>query len=519
MAGKIIQTGRDLFAAKQAAGEPLVIDRFVLADITGINENDPINDAEALPASADIVFQGAVTASGYIDPEKVVYSLLLDSSIGDFSFNWVGIQADDGTLIAVDYVPSQTKIKTTGTTRGNNLSRNFLISYVDAQSITAINLPAATWQIDFTQRLKIIDDNERLSNYDIYGRACFIGDGFLIYDSAGTFKGRVGVAYVAGIRIDAIAEFDAEPVTLPMDVWLDVSLDQDVNGVKGKAVIVFNNATQNDYTDSLGNNHFLQRVATLTGSRAVIDRRNQLIPNLHLIDWFYHPDNKPTLQDLGFNGDANANVYTHPTQSPIILSTLAPEVLSGISVNNLGHVQSVNKKALTLGDLGFTGSLNANNYSHPTQSDINLTTSAAQVLSAINVNTAGHVQSVGLKTLLIGDLGGVSTSALSSALSGKMDNSEFVFSHGGSPISLSSITYPDGSREQMGTSLVSAQGSTVVTLPFAYTTAIENIQVSIRSNSTSHFENLHVLESGLGQIIIRNNMPSAYWIFWRVYGK
>jgi len=66
----------------------------------------------------------------------------------------MGLQTDDGRLIAVAYVPLQPKIKTSQTTRGNNLARNMMISYVDAKNIVNITIPAETWQYDNSDQFK-----------------------------------------------------------------------------------------------------------------------------------------------------------------------------------------------------------------------------------------------------------------------------------------------------------------------------------------------------------------------------
>lgn len=62
---------------------------------------------------------------------------------------------------------------------------------------------------------------------------------------------------------------------------------------------------------------------------------------------------------------SGAGSYTHPTQSAINFSTTGAEVVSDITVNTEGHTVSVNKRTLTLLDLNFTGDSNANNYTHP----------------------------------------------------------------------------------------------------------------------------------------------------------
>ena len=123
----ITNAGAAKIAAVQGASGVLSVDRFMLANIAGLVDTDPVNPLEATPIGGDQVYVGAVTQSGYVNPDSVVYSLHLDTSVGDFDFNWMALLADDDTLMAVQYFPSASKIATAGPVPGNNLTRNFLM--------------------------------------------------------------------------------------------------------------------------------------------------------------------------------------------------------------------------------------------------------------------------------------------------------------------------------------------------------------------------------------------------------
>ena len=69
--GILTNAGRDLFAAKQGAGLPLVIDRFLLANIPGLDPLTAANPNEALPVVGNRVAELAVTNSGYVNADKV----------------------------------------------------------------------------------------------------------------------------------------------------------------------------------------------------------------------------------------------------------------------------------------------------------------------------------------------------------------------------------------------------------------------------------------------------------------
>ncbi len=109
-------------------------------------------------------------------------------------------------------------------TQGNNLTRNFLLEFSGARELTQITVEAAVWQLDFTVRLKGIDERERLSNRDIYGRAAFLDDGWLLTNTGGAYRFEAGRGYVEGIRAALQEPTPLVPAVTPCEVWLDVSM-------------------------------------------------------------------------------------------------------------------------------------------------------------------------------------------------------------------------------------------------------------------------------------------------------
>lgn len=280
--GAIVNTGQAYIASKTANAQPVIISGFVLANISGLNPADPVDLNETMPASGDIVYEAAVTQQGYINGDSVIYSLLLGSSVGDFDFNWIGLKADDDSLFAVAYSPTIQKRKTTTGLTGNNISRNFAIEFADAQSATNITIEASTWQIDFTGRLNDTNELTRQHSNNIYGNQAFYGDGWQVHYTGGAHKIKAGVGYVGGIRIVNASEQTINPSPLPTKVWLEVYIDGDLNGITTHADVIINNSTQSDYVDSLGNQHFLIKIAEIasggavTDTRAIIDASNLL---------------------------------------------------------------------------------------------------------------------------------------------------------------------------------------------------------------------------------------------------
>ena len=146
----IINTGLAKITQNMAANKPTQITQFVLAKIIGLDNKAPVNLDEVLPPGAAISWQGPVTRAAAISDHKVVYSLILDSTVGPFEFNWIGLVDEDGVLIAVSYVPLQSKTKYEGEAIGNTLTRNFVLAFASAKTALDVTIDPQTWQFDFT---------------------------------------------------------------------------------------------------------------------------------------------------------------------------------------------------------------------------------------------------------------------------------------------------------------------------------------------------------------------------------
>lgn len=170
MGASITVAGESLIAQKQAEQQPLQVARFILAYVPGLDTTLPVDrnaglpPAEQIVSSVDITADGSpgpnqeITRQGYLGPNQVVYSLLLGSNIGDFDFNWIGLQTVEGVLLIAAYVPRQQKRQEIpGLQAGNNLTRNIVLEYDGAQSLTGISVPASTWQFDFTTQFAAIN--------------------------------------------------------------------------------------------------------------------------------------------------------------------------------------------------------------------------------------------------------------------------------------------------------------------------------------------------------------------------
>ena len=275
MAACITFAGETLIAQKAAAKQPLSITQFVFANVPGLDTSAPVDRSLLKPPPAQIVHTAAIPSvnAGFVNPNQVVYSAQIGSDVGDWDYNWIGLVTDDDTLFAVSYVPLQQKRRNIPPLQtGNNITRNFLVAFDGAQAITGLTIDATTWQHDFTVRLVGIDQRERLSNRDIYGRAAFFGTALELVKVAGTFQVMPGVAYGEGIRVENGAPVVVNPPSYPTTIWLDCALARELNDVVASWKVVWGDALT-DYHDSVATKHYCVPIAHLPNANEITDLR------------------------------------------------------------------------------------------------------------------------------------------------------------------------------------------------------------------------------------------------------
>lgn len=280
----IINTGLAYIASQQAASEAVQITQFVLANIDGLDPTQAVNPNEVIPPWPETEWIDSVTQTGYLSENKVVYSLQLDSTIGDFSFNWMGLLGHDGTLVAVSYLPLVLKTRTEDGVSGNNITRNFILQFESALLSTGITIDASTWQFNFNERLVGIDDRERLSNLDFFGRQTFINEGFELDETAGTYQILSGIAWIAGIQINALDNLVVTDINNSQIVYIDVAMINNGGDLIAEYSIYSNAVVQNDYMDGAGIQHYVEPIASLDGSGIITDLRKILLVETSIAD-------------------------------------------------------------------------------------------------------------------------------------------------------------------------------------------------------------------------------------------
>jgi len=385
MGASITLAGESLIAQKLGSQQRLDVVRFVFANVPGLNPNSPIDRAAPKPPAAQIVHTYTIPPQniGFVNPNQVVYSSMLGSDIGDFDWNWIGLETAENVLLAVAYVPVQQKRKNIPPQQlGNNVTRNILVVFDGAQALTGITIDAKTWQHDFTVRLKGIDERERLSNRDVFGRACFYRSSLQVEKVGAKYQLKPGLAYIEGIRVELAGPLAITPPALPASVWLDVCLRRELNDVLATWKVVFG-SNQIDYLDSDDMRHYCIPLAQLVNANSITDLRTVAPIDGPLVDHF--------AAQVGHYPDLRSGSATRLAN---------PRAINGVAFDGTQDitVQDGTKLPLTggtmIGDLVYA----AGNYFGSAWARGMTFTSGGNIVGSIG----GYGSSTGFKTLFMG---------------------------------------------------------------------------------------------------------------------
>ncbi|WP_256856101.1 phage tail-collar fiber domain-containing protein, partial [Rodentibacter ratti] len=273
MASLITPQFERYIAEQTIAQGHVVFDEFIFANIPGLNENN-LAQHLTMPTSAQIVHRQAVSQNGVINENAVVYSVTIGTEVGDFDFNFIGLINKSKNLLAVAVQTAPVrKTRNKNAVQGNSITRNILLEFSGAKSLTGINVSAETWQIDFTVRLHGIDEKIRLTNRDLYDRAVFFDDGFLVQRKTGNqFTIKPGLAYVEGVRMNLTALHNITANNLPCSIYADVVHHCTVTGAY-ETEIKYLTQSKDDYVDTANRQHYVQILADIDRNGNVTDRR------------------------------------------------------------------------------------------------------------------------------------------------------------------------------------------------------------------------------------------------------
>lgn len=146
--GTITRAGAAYLSTRISQMAKVNVVNFVLANVPGVDETTPADwDFELLPEH--IVSEQPVYRLSHTGENAVVYSLVLDSKVGDFDFNWYGLVTDTGEVMAFAHIPLVSKRANVG----QIINRNFIVPFTAAKALTGAEIPAESWQFDFTDTI------------------------------------------------------------------------------------------------------------------------------------------------------------------------------------------------------------------------------------------------------------------------------------------------------------------------------------------------------------------------------
>ncbi|GJK49388.1 hypothetical protein TUM17560_17650 [Serratia marcescens] len=253
--------------------EPARPDKMIFALIPGQDENAEIDRGEGMPEAGQIQHTADITQYGALNENAVVYSVVLDTTIGNWEYNWVGlVDSASNTVMMIVHTATQSKTKTENGQQGNSLIRNLSMQFDGAAAATQITVTAETWQIDFSARLQSMDESRRLANVDYYGDAAFRGDGFKVSLSGLTATVAPGLGYVAGLRV-LLDKPQTLDVTSKTGVWVDVCWCGTVTGAWANLFTLRAANELEDYIDAVGYQHYVTRIFRRDASTSTDERK------------------------------------------------------------------------------------------------------------------------------------------------------------------------------------------------------------------------------------------------------
>ncbi|EIY4984784.1 phage tail protein [Klebsiella quasipneumoniae] len=258
-------------ASHLAAGTPARPDKMIFAYINGQNAAAEIDPNEGMPSAEAIKYQAQITHYGVLSERAFVSSVILDTTIGDWDYNWIGlVDSATNTIVMIVHCEAQSKIKTAGGVQGNTLTRNLALEFSGAASAAQITVTPETWQIDYSARLQSMDEARRLACVDYYGPAAFDGDGFAVSVAGGVATVAPGLGYVGGLRVLLAQETTVSAANTT--IWVDAVWSGTIIGTWSHTFTIRTCDSLEDYVDTAGYQHYVARIATIAGG-VVTDRR------------------------------------------------------------------------------------------------------------------------------------------------------------------------------------------------------------------------------------------------------
>jgi hypothetical protein len=345
----ITTAGENLISAQQAAGQNLVVDQIIFANIPGLDHTATVSKAEGKPIAGNIVATESITQAGLVNESTVVYSITMPSTMGTYSFNWMGLYSSvHDTVIAIAYTPVQEKRATVGEVLGNVLNKNFAIEFISASETTGITINAESWQIDYTARLETMDEIQRQALKVVYGQATFLNDAFKCEFNGTNYVLKAGECILGGLINIVESDLLISPSALPKTIWVDAYQIKTMAGVQNTFDVILNDGTE--LTNNLINGvyHSLIKIAVVNSQASIFDERINITSDLS--HWTKGNTPDATTTQKGF-----AKLIDSVTSPSILLAATAKAVKAaydkGVEALNLANTKAASSHSHAEGDL------------------------------------------------------------------------------------------------------------------------------------------------------------------------
>lgn len=279
---------------KIEAGLPVTLNRFVLAYLPDLDVNEPVFRTEELPGQEYIVHEQDVDQVGKVNENALAYSIVMDTTIGDFQFNAMYlIDKADRRVGVVVHKETEQKIKTDETLaiQGNSIVKNIMMEYVGAAEAALISVTAETWQIDFSARLQGMDDDDQARNTDDHYHDSFIKNGFLANETGvnNQYKVLPGVGYIGGLRIEITDEINVFTSVKPTFIYAIANRQGTVTSKAVNSVeLKVSTSELADYTQN-GVDYFVAKIAEVKVDGSILDLRKKSGVEEHELNSDPHP--------------------------------------------------------------------------------------------------------------------------------------------------------------------------------------------------------------------------------------
>ncbi|WP_082084430.1 phage tail protein [Salinivibrio sp. KP-1] len=259
---------------KTSLNKPTDLNEVVFAMIPDLDPSAPIDRNSSLPPVGQWVYQQDVDQIGKSGDNAVVYSVVIPGTVAPFQFNAMFLRDKNVPESCGVIVHKATETKEVGMA----LTKSLMMQFDGAAAAGNVTIDAETWQIDYSARLRGMDEDLRLVNLDNYGHTAFV-DGFAVtrHDvDANKYLIAPGVVYIGGLRValnDTLVQTVADkPKTLYIDAYRDGTALSDWENLFD---IVASNDELTDYTAQNGRPHYVTKLARINSDGSIEDLRQR----------------------------------------------------------------------------------------------------------------------------------------------------------------------------------------------------------------------------------------------------